>query len=404
MNLTRAIVQPGDRLATFPITLPRIDGPSSLSQRFRGMPKLLAFTTLGARDIEYSLQCSLRHDNPTFPFVVITSNKESNKASSLSRKMDEHFANVKKAFPLVEDLPLIYYDSTDPDDSMFRIVVPPRTAVYSSNELFFAGIGFGDSPGFMYGGERPMGGRSKTVAVNNTWGFANETDDTQYWKGESMSAGLTMNAMVGDVKFPAHMQVQVELLPIPFRLVEMEDHRRLPAAQADAVAALSTLMIGVKNKLNLKNDLFDVIPGEDDQVIITNRQYESAGVTVVLKFNEEMSKEFNLSVEREMSFHLASARSIDFKAKIDKGSPFESKYPVVMATCGFGDAVSWVEPLGYRSVFAIIHKRGDQEIILSQGGNFQTNNAYMTVEFVGKDKKVVTFDSHMEISLNIFFN
>lgn len=405
INLTEAVVRPGESLATFPITVPRPTGTTSAQQRCIGKPRQISFSSTGVRDIPYHIYVSLTQRKKIYPFVVKTDNIDNNRPEKVAARLANHFNAAEDVFPLQRNLPRMTYNTDDLEDPHWILDMPGRSALYSAQSEFFLGLGFGKHK-HLASLNRLMGGRGRTPAYKETVGFYNTSRAQMLYRGETMWLGDSINTFLGRTRIvPPECQLQIELMDWGRITIPSPDdeEKRQPATKENAIRILTAQLERIAEAFSLVSNPIQLISGPGDVIKLRcEAQVKDPGMGLAVLFNPEMIEAYSLNEGPLMSFPLNTTRTVEFEVRDSKHDPFENMYPILMRAAGFGLPISYVEGLGHTSVFAYLPgKSGDR--ILSDGVTLETERSYLSVQFYDRDQKLVVFKDGHKMSLLLQF-
>jgi hypothetical protein len=414
MNQTSALVARGTSSATFPIRLPRWTGEDSLYWSCVGAPRYLVVSPTTPRMISYSLNYFYRLNNPTYPFVVRTKGGTSRRMDDLGRRLVAHMDNIAQAFPLQMSVPLLWYNTDDANDPHYEVRLPPRSGLYSSHELFFAGLGFLEG----YPGVDPpqttmtaIGGRSRRKTTARVWGFFNEAPDAiQTFRGGRVSGAYTMDVITqvtDESQYPTEMQVQAEIFEInnatDRRYVYLDQGTRAEATLSVAMTALDAMLETLKSLLHLKYQMIDVTTNGKDEIVLTNRALPGSGSAIILILDDEMADAFDYPRQRSLIFYMDTVRSYSISVPSSTLDPFKDSYPVSMISQGTGPVTSWIEGLGYANLLGVMRESGERKAIESEGTVFSVNQTDLTLQFKDSSRNDVVFKNDHQLDLMMKF-
>jgi hypothetical protein len=407
MNVTTAKVRPGASGATFTITLPHWTGLTSTNKKCLGKPRHLSFNNVEPKDIHYSLNFRILHNKPTFKFYLNTKvdPTNDNSAAKVGEKLDKHFTNVDRQWPILTKLPCVYYMEDNDEYPHFVVELPPRTAVYSSSKEFFAGLGFGLHDDLQRG-YKPMAERGTNVSLREVFGFFNAGMEAKVYEAKTMRPNSTMQDWFADGKIPPFLFVQVEFLDTYLGSMGLQSFRRAkyPASKRNAIPNIISIIERIRNHSGLMSNPFLVEAGPGETFSISNRAIEHSGITVEFYFNEDMAEAFGVDSADAMIFPLEATRTFTFSIRSTAIDPFLGRYPVLMKSSAFGSAVSYVDGIdGYQPIMAVINEMSDRYPIITNGLVFDTDKTYLTVEFYDKNKQLVVFTEAREMSILFTF-
>lgn len=404
MNLSKAVARPGDGEATFCIRLPRFSGQASSNRPMLGKLIDLDYTCTEVRSIPYDIQFGVEYFQKTFPFFIRTSVKVDNKVERVARKLDTHFAEMARAYPLLQNLPSLSYNVDDDRDCHFVAVLPPRTEIYSSSDVFFQTLGFGFAPEVRPKLRDMSGGSKRLTAQKVVRGIFNDSWETIQVRGEAVEQGVSIDEMLRpNATMPPtiHIQVQFDQHPLMTMPLPRGEEERQPATRANALRLLALQMDRIREGLALKTNLIEVVPGTADSLYIGNRAYPGANMGLVLSFNPEMSRAFGWEPGQEMHFPLEAARTYEISVKTRQEDPFFGRYPLVVRMAGFGQSISHVDGQGYTSILGYV--RGKEQKIVSNEILFDSDCTYVTLQFLDKQQALFKFEDVFQISMLMSF-
>jgi hypothetical protein len=415
MNLSTALVRPGENVASFCIRVPRFQGLASSNMKSLGKLVDVTYTSTGVRTIPADMQFSMDYTQRRFSFHIRTGKKSDNTNTKVGKKFETHFADLAKEFPLLRAHPEITFNTDDEKDNHYEIFLPARSSIYSSSEHFFRVIGFRNETRVKTM-RKDMAGLVGRKAVHKTvYCIINQNDHTPIdIRGDTVLAEDTLDDLLPSAPnvplalpavMPAAMHLQIEFLDSStFALPGLTgDALQQPATKENAVRLMNAQFERIRNTLGLKTNTFDVVPGGGNTVYIGNRAFPGANVRLTVQFNAAMAEAFGWAPRQQMYFPLDSARTYDIQVQSNRADPFEGHYPIVMRMAGFGSSDSYIEGHGYNAVMGYLREKGEKISITTQGIVFDTDQAYVTMEFLNKRREVVTFREGHEISLLMTF-
>jgi hypothetical protein len=418
LNQTSALVQAGATSATFNIRLPRWTGHDSTAESCMGVPRYLVVSPSTPRQIRYSLNYYFRMNSPQYPFVVKTrGTNSSRKMVDLGGRLAVHMAAAAAAFPLHASVPSLHYDTEDENDPHYQVRLPPRSAMYSSSELFFTGLGFLDDEDPFESVSTPqvtmgtIGGRGRRRNNTKVWGFYNTRPDViQVFRGASVGPDLTMDvvAAVGmESQFPNEMQVQIELFEIDNatdrQYVFLDQGLRAEASFERATTAFEAMLESLKAELNLTYQMIDVTTEGDGSIVLTNRALPGSGATLIIVMDDEMAEAFDFPRQRSLIFYLDTVRSYTVKVPNARADPWQNRYPISLISLGTAPVTSYVEELGFVNLFGILRESGERKPIESEGGLFHSHETFLTLQFRDSSRNLVAFKHNVQLDLMMRF-
>ena len=402
-----ALVRPGENLATFCIRLPRFTGLHSTNEKMLGQLVDLYATSTGNKRIPYNMTFWLEQEQRYYNFFIKTNLPQQNKISNVAAKLDTHFAAMEKEYPLMDELPSMTYNQDDDENPHFELELPPRTAMYSSSELFFNSLGFAKNQRIQRAArEITVAGRGgKRTSVREVWGVFNRTAAHLLVLGDPIFPGGTMDAEVPEEAFPAQMHIQVEILNSGQLELQMPDGE--PEEQevtTDNAARLLDLQFErIRERLHLKVNPLEVITGRDGLIYIGNRASPGSHLRLLLRFNDRMSEAFGWVPGQTIVFPLETARTYDINIAGPRDDPFEGLYPINLKMSSYGQAISYVDGVGYTAVMGWLRDRTDKRSLISSSNIYVADGSYITIEFLDKfDNRVVFKDEHKITMLLMF--
>ena len=408
MNLTTATVRPGDSVATFCIRLPRFQGQASSNMKMLGRPVDITYTSTGAREIPCHVLADVEFYEKTYPFFIRTNQGADNSIEKVDQKLDVHFKEMSKQYPLLQSLPSLHLNSDDDNDLHFVVSLPPRTSLYCSNEFFFRSVGLADNGDIQLTRRDMSAGGKRLVSEKVVTGFFNPSQDQQrQYRGESIPPGSLITAVTfGKTTMPATSHFQVEFLETRHILLQTPpgEERLQPATKENALRLIRLQAERLRQVLNLKANLLEILPGGGETVFIGNRAFLGANMTISLTFNPFMAAAYGWQAGQALVFPLDTARIYDIQVRSQKADPFVGLYPITMRMAGFGSSNSYVDGHGYTAIMAYIKQKGGGDIEMTTVGMlFDSDCTYVTMQFLDKQRNIVSFsDGHM-ISLLMKF-
>lgn len=407
MNLTTATVRPGDSVATFCVRLPRFQGQASSNMKMLGRVVDVTYNSTGVRNIPYQIGLSAEFYVKQFPFFIRTGARQDNAIEKVAKKLENHFEDMSKAYPLLQTLPSITLNQDDDLDIHFLVSLPARTALYSSSNQFFRGLGLGDAPEVRTARRDMSGGSKKLPATKIVTGAFNDMHYPIQFRGDSLIPGTTMNELtLANTIMPETMSVQVEFMGTDRFVIGTPpgEQQEQPATKENAVRLLRIQAERIRQNLNLKSNLIDILPGSGDTVYIGNRAFPGANLVLTLQFNNPMSDAYGWQRGQQLVFPLETARTYDIQVRSQRADPFAGKYPIVMRMAGFGSSSSFIQDHGYSSIMAYQRERGGGDIDLTTVAMiFDSDATYVNMQFIDKQRNVVSFLDGHEISLLMKF-
>ena len=409
MNQTFASVRRGQNYATFPISLPRNVGISDVNQEYLGIPRHIGYWGK-IPNINYALDYTISHERKTASFSILTGPLQKTTGHDVAEKLKTHFNEMSKQFPTLasKKLPFILYNTETAGQEKFEIDLPPRTSVYSSSEYLFPSLGFAGHPNLL-SKTKDIGPKGGTPARAKVWGFFNNSDvKSEYYEGvKTMPAKMTMAERV-DVDaeaFPKSMTLQAEVGDVGFVRVLLLGNRGMdrPVTKEEVVLQLTAHLEMARRKAGLKENPFEIVPGDDNKILLTNKAFPGSGVSMSLAFTEEMGRALNLTPRQYLQFDLNVVRGYTLKVQDVMREPFVGRFPVQMRMCGFGRASSVREGKGTIPIFAFLNDKSDKHPIISQGAVFNTDRTMLQIEFTDCAGEMIVFEQDFQISMLLTF-
>ena len=403
MNVTYATVRPGDASATFTISLPKWGGLESINTRNLGKPRQITFSPGEPPLIEYMITATLEQGIRFFPFRLLTPTRKSWEAAEIGSRLAKN--ESKLAYPLQRRLPELYFNDAEEDDMHFVVSLPPNTAFYTTNNLFFSAIGYDGHPA-LEKDIREIGGRGTRVVQKDVYGFFNETDQFQEIRGESTPPNLVITDVFPNVRFPKSIQFQCQVNDVPEKVIRLPmNMRALPANRDMAVMVLTTLSEAIRIKFDLKENPFEIAAGVSPKTLLwSNRATENEKAKIVVHFPGDLAQKFGFTPVTALTFKLDTPRTYTLEFQSQPEDPFSKLYPVTAKVNSFGNSVSYVEGFGYLPILAVFNDQlGQCPPIITNGLMFNADKTYLTVEFIDKDRQIITFQHHYTISMLFSF-
>jgi hypothetical protein len=416
MNLSTAVVRPGENVASFCVRVPRFQGLASSNMKSLG--KLVDVTynsTTGVRNIPSDMEFKMDWTQRRFNFYIRTGKRDDNVNTKVATKFEKHFADLAKEFPLLRAVPEISFNTDDENDNHYELFLPPRSSIYSSSEYFFRVIGFQAEPRLRTARKDMAGLVGRTAVHKTVYCIINPDDHNPLdLRGVSVLADGTLNDMLPSAPnvplatpatMPPAMHLQVEFLDsATFMLPGLHGEAlQQPATKENAVRLMNAQFERIRNTLGLRTNVFDIVPGAGNTVYIGNRAFPGANVRLTVQFNAAMAEAYGWAPGQQMYFPLDSSRTYDIQVRGRVPDPFEGKYPIIMRMAGFGNCDSYIEGHGYNAVLGYLREKGDKISITTQGIVFDSDQTYVTMQFLNKQREVVTFTEGHEISMLMTF-
>jgi hypothetical protein len=313
-------------------------------------------------------------------------------------------------------LPRLYYvsDEVDAEDPHYEVYLPPYSALFTSSEVLFRGLGFSGRDPDPYSGQRgksmppieftaDIGGRQRPVVTTLCYGYVNDNQDPANFRGDKMSGGESFRSMLGiRTVVPDSIQLQMQFLKMDFQWVQTS--KLFPTTTESAVLALNVIFEDVARVCNLKHNLMEATVNKTNpsQVLVRNRAMETSKVTLWFRFDAQTAPVFDVSTLTLAAFPLALSRTVTFEMMGGKQDPLKGKGPVTVVAHGYGDAKSWIEGRGYVTVVGVYDDRKQTFYSVDLGLPFQTDQTVLTLEFLDSTSDPIKFthDVHAHLILN----
>ena len=407
MNLSTATVRQGDTEASFCIRLPRFQGQASSNQKMLGRLVDISYRSTGVRQIPFFINASTQYYRHQYPFFIKTAARRANTMESVARKLDDHFKKLAKEYPLHQAVPSIALNVDDDEDHHFVLSLPPRTALYSSSEMFFRGIGMGDVPE-IDSDTRMMerGGRRVPVSMV-VYGAFNHSYRPMQVRGERVVQGTTMDDLIPQTAvLPDNIFLQAEFMGADAYVMRTPPGEEVlqEATRDNVIRMLRIQFERLRQTLNLKTNLIEILPGAGESVYVGNRAFPDANMTISVEFNIQMSEVFGWEPGQQMVFPLELARTYEFQVRGERSDPFEKKYPLTLRLAAFGNSNSYFQGHGYTAVMAYLREKGGKDIDMTTVGLlFDSDATHISLQFLDRARHVVAFEDGYEISLLMKF-
>jgi hypothetical protein len=414
MNSSSARVSLGDQCATFVVRKPRWNTQSSINQRCRGKIKRLTYAPPPRAKVVYYAAFELEYEPGTqfYPFIMRTGStaQGADTPGDIVRRFATHQRKAFQKFPELRNLPdLIWEAETDDQYSGYVLLIPPRTALYSTRANFFRSMGF---EAFMESRLAVIGGRGTDTIETNVYGFWNESYDEQQehvalfsvQEDEPLSTFLDE-----DDPLPRNVQVQIEALK--YGLVPFEIPGGPQPTDEDSASALLTRMgLDFADTCNLQQNPLEVFPVEQtlpsgkhsSYLLLKNRKVENSSALLTFNMSNELLQAFRMPLNRKMIFFLNDVRSYKLQTDGNKRTdPFRNLYPVTIVCKDSGEASSWVEGRGYVPLLAVMNDAGTEKTVDSESTDFEVDTSSLTLEFLDYASRVITFQR--DVILHVLF-
>ena len=410
MNVTATQIRPGDTVVTFPVTPPLWTDVHSVASRSRGRLVSLSFTTpLEQAPVPYRMTCWTEFETPTYPFVLMTNAPKNNTATKINERLETHRTHVADFWPLQAQHPRLAYlsDQLDPQDPHWELVLPPKTAFFTSSEVFFPGLGFTGKPPLANKATpevREIGGRMRRVMTTQCWGFANAAyDQTVVVRGERMLPGQHMDTFLPDgTDIPASVQLQAEFLPMERMLIRLARPR--PTDQDSLMAGLEEMLERARRVCGLRTNPMDLTGGHGNSVVISNRAQANTKTRFCFILGTHLADALKVPRAWKLSFDLAFRREVTIESTGGRVDPFQGRWPVTVLVRSQAEAKSFVEGgRGYTGVAALWEERRPL-LAVDLGLEFQTNETRIHVEFLDGKRNTVVFEQALEAQLVLAFS
>jgi hypothetical protein len=408
MNVTTARVRPGESAATFCVRLPRFQGQASSNMKAIAKPVDFSFTGTDVRTVPVNLSLGLAYAEKKFSFHIQTGKRKQNELGNVGKKMDTHFKALAKAFPLAEKLPSLYLNKDDDHNVHFHVILPPRTSIYSTSEVFFKSLGLpGVNVGLSQMGIIREAGEPETANTKEVWGLFNASYRQIEFRGEVLTTpGITMNDMVPlGTTFPDSIHIEVDLMDERRLQLPAPPHEPLlqPVTKINMMSILRLQFERMSKLLNMKINLMEVVPGPGNIIYIKNRSFPGTGMVVTVDFTPEMAAACGWTSGLQLVLPLEDSRTYQLDPTSSKENPFAGKFPICVRMAGFGDCNSFIDGHGYSSILAYLREKAGHIDIVTPGLLFDTDCTVMTLEFLDKNRQIVSFDEAHEITILMAF-
>jgi hypothetical protein len=383
---TTGVMNKGDTFLPLEMRMP----PGRNKKYKTELINFLASTT--GENVQHSVELTFNpaeQDTKEFHFTQLydpdPAKKELVTPKKLRNRMVGHSKNVSEYFQIVNKLPTFTYQK---GIEMYRVIVPARTAFYSTDPYFFEyALGVKDAVEF----EVKLPGDPNMSTV---YGFSNvgDRDEVFYSKEkhpEDSNLRGELPPLTTDAAEATYMYVQ--LMP---HVVTRTDQKALLPNLTLTTERLSRLTAAALSSMGFSPITLQVYE-TNDGIAIVNRLVQNCKYVLSLKFSPAV-KEFLGLTNEELNFPLNAVSSYVLQTnKTMVGlDPFARHYPITAAWTGFGEATSFIQGRGSQSVLAFIkspqHLRSSDAYIVQ-------NDSKLRLFFVDKHLKIIKIAASAKI-------
>jgi hypothetical protein len=392
----------GESSAYFTIRLPRFGSLEILNSKMVGKVQSLLGRCVSPL-IEYGLNLVVDRPENQFNFVLSDPFASSVKMESLTRRLREHFQNVVRHFEAAEVVPLLWFDdTTNPRHPRFKLRLPPRTAIYSTNPLFWEVLlmpKYDDKEGVQ------IKTRTETAKfqVFGYWNFSSEDTITINGKrGHYPGVKFTdiLDGLQNPEDPPAAVQVTVEFFnPIEKTLVSNGEHvvERLKMSQMIDLLLRQT---STYCNFNLDNLVSVSIVGQNTIRISNTILSNTTRIVLRVTLNEPVTRALGWPKNFPLRFPLNVATQYDFNFTEPSSDIFAGLYPVTVLLEGYGEAKHYIEGRGYSSVLGVLR---ENQPPMWEPVIFETDYYNMRISFVDFASKLISFVNKSELNMIMHF-
>ena len=407
MNLTKAVVRRGQDHAVFPLHLPRWTDRASIIAPCLGKPRKFSSFVSAPREITLSCKFSLTHQTSFHSFNLKgrKAEDEAQKPAGFARRLQVHLeAAGREKFPSFQTRPVITYDEDLAGGGAMMLSLPPRSALYSTNENLFEALGFPDGLVQSASAQVPTGTSGKMV-VAQVYGLWNLQDENViiYTDPFTPTEMLSERFKAWQIVMPINFRMQVEYLDWPpFLIVAPDPVREEPG---EIMQALEELCQTASARFQLRTNPINIATtaaAGPTQLLLSCSGQAGAAVNFVMSFDDDSCQVFGLQPNHELSFSLNTSRTQILTLKSGtRRDPFLGLYPITLLSVGSGMAQSWVEGLGFVPVLGIVED--EKKPIFSEGVVFETDLCSLRLEFFDFALRKITFQDDFFFFLTMDF-
>jgi len=407
---TSAQIKQGDSAATFPMELPRWGGFASLSStKCWGRLTYLHFSEPSPRRVPYRALVTRTLPANLMAFAPKYDNPQTNRAILMSNRLAVHFERLRTEFAFLASHPRLWLDLDDPGDQHWVLRLPPRTAFYTTNHLFWEMVNLDLHPQLTDTTRNMSAGRNRPPTEMRVFGFFNGSfTETRLFEGsltpENTPAEALLNLMGPAVRVPAQISMQVEFLPIEDVEVQLADGAMLPTTRDDAFVQLEQLADAAYRAVGLRLNPWQFALGPNGEVVfrhVAGLGWANAQPTLILQLGDELLNVFGLPARSVMTFPLEVNRDYALALKQPEREPLRKKYPATLVASGFGEAKSWILDQGHVAVLGVLW--GGVREALAYGQVFQGNKFSLTLQFYDAARNKIVFENDVQVHLAMKF-
>ena len=407
MNLTKASLRSGQDYAVFPLHLPRWTDRASISAPCLGKIRKLSSFVSAPREITPRCSFSLTHQNKFHSFNLKgrRADEDAQRPAGIARRLQAHLDTAgKEKFPSFQGRPVIQYDEDLPAGGALVLTLPPKTALYTTNEALFPALGFPDQLIESATVPVPTGSTGRMMHAQ-VFGLWNEQADNVIYYTDPFTPTETLKERftAWEMTMPPSFRMQVEYLNWqPFFIETPAPVREEPGA---IMLALDWLCRTASARFQLKTSPINIATsavGGPPQLLLSCVGQPNASATFVMHFDDETCKVLGLVPLQEVSFALNTSRTQTMTLKSGmRRDPFLGLYPITVLSVGSGLAQSWVEGLGFVPVMGVVED--EKKPIFSEGLVFETDLCSLHLEFYDFAQRKIVFQDNFDFFLTMEF-
>jgi hypothetical protein len=399
ISRTRSRVEVGEDLAVFRLVMPRGRALPDSSGSVVGRP--IGFDAkYAAGDIEYNLTMTVKYSSsgtvssayvdafkpagPTAkPSLAETINTFGTKLATHNRK------DAAEVPPGVRGLlPELVLEQVSEKQKAFSLRLPPYTAMYSSKKGFFETLGF--DPKLV---ETSSNEGSETASGFWNWSQETRIARSSSWYGtEMMAEGWNMFA--DPPQEPGKIRLTRALLD---HTVSAVSNGLQPAMKNTAMGILSGMLEVLLARSGLPDDTVELEMGEDDEMILSNKETDGSMITVELIFDATTARFLQMGVPT-LTFPLYDRRSYVLEPRDLRSDPLENRYPISLVMQGHGEAVNYIQGMGHVPLLGHLAGPGD---LHGPATTFNLSEQFLSLRLVDKHLRVMRFKDPLELFLTL---
>lgn len=396
ISRTRSAVGSGDDTATFHLVLPRGRALSDSCGPLVGKP-IGFYARYASSEIDYKMTLTVRYSGSGTissdykdAFRPAGDKSTAETITTFGAKLAVHNRKDGGQVPpgVLELLPELALEPVSEKQKAFRLRLPPYTAMISDRKGFFETLGF--DPRLVETVRKDDGDEehglwnwtgSTTLALSSSW-----------FGPELMSNGWLMFA--ANPKESSRIRVTRALLD---HSVSAVSDGRQPALQNTAMGVLSGMLEILLAQSGLPDDTLTLDVGDDDEMVIANKETNGSLVTLELVLDPETARFLQVGVPT-LTFPLFDRRSYVLQPRDSSADPLEKHYPLSLVPLGFGSAVNYIQGMGHVPLLAHLDGPGDLHGPLH---TFQLSEQFLSLRFVDRHLRILRFKEPVELFLTL---